>query len=288
MEKETIEANDLKFRKKLQELRSNLASRQQVNQHRPKSRNFAIVAIPIVLAVGVLFYLTGKISQNNQTIPISGSGPLQIEKAEQPEVTNQKPDDETIHDNSPSEIESTNLSQIQDIPSADLIDKSAKPDNAPAFSEEKPLEFVNASNNTAPEDTVSKKTSGNDSAGLTSLPEKSKLPPGTRITRVLTCKQVKSRRCASSQSVFALGRNKKVHVWMEVVSESVPYTLKHVYYHENKKYCEVPLRINLRRMRTWSNITLKSSKMVGSWRVEIVAEDGTKLGEKSFKVISRI
>jgi hypothetical protein len=110
-------------------------------------------------------------------------------------------------------------------------------------------------------------------------------PYGLRITQLLVCSGVKDRNCIVRQSDFVLRKGQKPHVWMEVFSNSVPYVLKHVYYREGRKYVEVPLKIKYPRMRTWSFITLKDLDQLGSWHVEIVAEDGTLLGRAEFKVI---
>jgi hypothetical protein len=110
-------------------------------------------------------------------------------------------------------------------------------------------------------------------------------PYGSRITQLLVCSGVKDRNCIVRQSDFVLRKGQNPHVWMEVFSNSVPYVLKHVYYREGRKYVEVPLKIKYPRMRTWSFITLKDLDQLGSWHVEIVAEDGTVFGRAEFKVI---
>lgn len=107
---------------------------------------------------------------------------------------------------------------------------------------------------------------------------------GIRIAQHLVCSGVKDRNCISEQSVFGLENNQNPHVWMEVYSDSLPVTLKHVYYHEGQKYVEVSLKIEYRRTRTWSYVTLKNTTLIGSWHVEIVTEDDTLLGRVDFKV----
>lgn len=123
-------------------------------------------------------------------------------------------------------------------------------------------------------------------AAAESEPERPVEPPRrrTRIAQSLTCLDVEARQCIGNQSVFALSQHNNPHVWMEVHSQALPYVIKHVYYHEGRKYAEVPLAIKYSRMRTWSNITLRSPVYVGSWWVEIVTEDGTVLGQLRFQV----
>ncbi len=111
-------------------------------------------------------------------------------------------------------------------------------------------------------------------------------PPLARnqITQSLACRVVEARQCIGDQSVFALNEHNNPHIWMDVHSQSLPYVLKHIYYHEGRKYAEIPLVIKYPRMRTWSNVTLQSPTRVGSWRVEIVTEDGKLLDQVAFRV----
>jgi hypothetical protein len=95
---------------------------------------------------------------------------------------------------------------------------------------------------------------------------------------------VVARECVGAQEVFALHEHNVPHVWMTVYSQNLPYVLKHVYYHEGERYAEVPLAITYPRMRTWSNVTLRSPTHVGAWRVEIVTEDGTIVQQVTFRV----
>ena len=85
--------------------------------------------------------------------------------------------------------------------------------------------------------------------------------------------------------MFALHEHNVPYVWMTVYSQNLPYVLKHVYYHEGERYAEVPLAITSPRMRTWSNVTLRSPTQVGAWHVEIVTEEGTVVQQVEFRVI---
>jgi hypothetical protein len=71
---------------------------------------------------------------------------------------------------------------------------------------------------------------------------------------------------------------------MIVYSHKLPYVLTHVYYHEGRRYTEVPLAITYRRMRTWSRVTLQSPTQMGSWRVDIITDDGTVIDQVAFRV----
>jgi Protein of unknown function (DUF2914) len=74
-------------------------------------------------------------------------------------------------------------------------------------------------------------------------------------------------------------------IWMKVLSENPPFTLSHVYYFNERKYCEVPLAIRYNRMRTWSSVSLKSPDHIGKWRVEVIADNGAKLDQVEFTVV---
>lgn len=105
-----------------------------------------------------------------------------------------------------------------------------------------------------------------------------------RIGQSLSCRGVRAHQCRQPQSSFALHEHNQPHVWMVVYSQTVPHTLTHVYYHEDQKYCEVPLGIAHPRTRTWSRVTLDRPTHLGAWRVEIVAEDGEVLDRVAFRV----
>ncbi len=116
-----------------------------------------------------------------------------------------------------------------------------------------------------------------------SAEEKEHLPT-FHIAEIVTCKRVEKRTCISPQKKFSLHDDPTPVVWMDVRSEVSPFILKHVYYFNGKKYCEVPLTIKYSRMRTWSNVTLKYPENVGQWRVEINTSENEKLAQVEFEV----
>ena len=105
-----------------------------------------------------------------------------------------------------------------------------------------------------------------------------------RIARSRACASVQARQCRNAQENFSISGDAKPYVWMLVYSKSLPYVLKHVYYHEGRKYAQVLLNIKHERMRTWSTIRLKGQAHVGSWRVDIESADGTVLDQVAFEV----
>ncbi len=301
MKKETIEANDLKFREKLQGLRSQLVSRHQSN---PKKRNpyiFIKVAIPLVLVILGAAYLTAQKIQSYPTVSAPVSDQLQITESKHSDPPEQNPGEQIQPGKNTPEFENPRFSHAQDPLGAGPGKASPKLAGPLSASENKSVEtnvsipvIENSEAKKTPvkifsskkADKITSKTSDEEQTGSTSELKKSPVLQRVKISRMVTCSGVKSRMPVEPRSVFSLDKHRNAHVWMEVHSEAVPYTLKHVYYHEGEKYCEVPLRIKFLRMRTWSNITLKNPTFIGSWRVDIVAEDGTVLLKKTFEVIA--
>ena len=138
-----------------------------------------------------------------------------------------------------------------------------------------------------------RKISVNEKSGITDAADKKIRPkfskpkpePGlTRISELLTCRAVENRRHTPSQKVFPLRRNSKVFVWMDVRSKKVPSTIMLVFYHNSKRYCQIPLRIRYPQMRTWGYITLRGHKSLGRWRADVVSA-GQRLSQIEFSVV---
>ena len=104
------------------------------------------------------------------------------------------------------------------------------------------------------------------------------------VARSVVCKEVKERNPIGEQHIFSVKENRFSVVWTEVRSKVFPRELRHIYYLNGKKYCEVPLLVKYPRMRTWSKVTLRDRNQIGSWKVDIVTEDGTILEEIEFEV----
>lgn len=114
--------------------------------------------------------------------------------------------------------------------------------------------------------------------------ETSDLPRHIKISKIVSCSGVSDRQCVSPRTTFSLSDVPTPFVWMNVLSDTQPFTLTHVYYLNGHPYCEVPLDIRYPRMRTWSRITLDSMDQMGNWRVEVVADDGEILDRIEFTV----
>ncbi len=316
MKKDNIETKDQEFRDKLKELRINMAIRQEMaDLKKNEPRNYFKVVIPLMAILVLAVFFVGKTIRSHY--PASATIPYKVKIAEN-EQESAAPD-QTESEGTSAELKNPGEFQSTDIVIADSEENAPNPEGLVFESEgekgesssethmatdserksEVPLKIETTNDTIADEDasrddmdsTTSLDTEIPGTDEVKSVPAQSSSVGllshyGTRIAQKFVCSGVKDRNCLAPQTVFALKKNQNPHVWMEVYSDSVPYTLKHVYYHEGRKYVEVPLRIEYRRMRTWSYITLTGSTLVGSWHVETVAEDGTVLGRADFQVLT--
>ena len=127
------------------------------------------------------------------------------------------------------------------------------------------------------------KTSGK--IGLSEIPEQISPETDMRIAEIVACQGVKNRQPVSRKNEFSLQQGATPYVWMDVRSKKTPYKLRHVYYLNGRRYCEVPLAIIYPRMRTWSNVTLRHPYETGQWRVDVVTRKGKILSQIKFSVI---
>ncbi len=296
MEKETIEANDEKFREKLQDLRSKLSSRRFFHQNKNRSFLFSRRTILFLAILAIASYFTAHNTIMRKNFSLTSHQLLKTEK-QYPQFSKENSSRQTIPAQSPAKPENHSSSR-ENIGNKSIAETTEIQFLPGKKSFDSPNEISIEKNPKT--EKISEAASFSDKSGGQPLktgqdsfnPEKGKGGDGhlshhTRISGLLTCSSIDSRTCAGRRSVFALDEDIKPHVWMEVHSESVPYILKHVYYHEGQKYCEVPLQIKFPRMRTWSNITLGGSRFKGSWRVEIVTEDGSILDQTAFRVVDK-
>jgi multidrug efflux pump subunit AcrB len=103
------------------------------------------------------------------------------------------------------------------------------------------------------------------------------------LVSAVVCEGVRNHRHLDKKNRFNLTKARRAYVWMEVRSNQQPFVMRHVYYLNGRKYCEVPLKIRYPRMRTWSYVTLRKANHAGAWTVEIVC-DGRVLETVGFQV----
>jgi hypothetical protein len=93
------------------------------------------------------------------------------------------------------------------------------------------------------------------------------------LVSAVACQGVQNHQHIDNRNVFYTSDTHRAYVWMEIRSKEQPFVIKHIYYLNDQKYCEVPLDIKYSRMRTWSYITLDKEDHTGSWKVEIVCNN---------------
>jgi len=281
MEKETIKANDLRFRQKVEELRAHLASRQRAYTRQRKIGLYLTVLGALVMVTVVGAYFLGNLVVRDQATPLVTSEQHAVATA---------PPEAPISVQPPTPARETaagvSLTPAQAPPAAPLTEVPTAveaPAPAPAAEVEQASPAVEppVSAPAAP----SLPTPVPSTTPLIS-PETALGGAGAdfRIARSLACLGVAARQCLGPQNVFALHEHNVPHVWMIVYSHKLPYVLTHVYYHEGRRYAEVPLAITYPRMRTWSRVTLQSPTHIGSWRVDIITDDGTVIDQVAFRV----
>ena len=269
MKKKDIEDRDFERWNMLREMRLKGAKNQSDNQMRaePNSRNprnLVMAAILVLVVLGAAAYFAGKKMRNDPHS--SASSPNNPKKGEYryPVPRNRS---ETIAATNPKDASKTRPNIRSTTPAFSVEDLSRR-----------------SFDSSAGRDSESLETKGSEPDPPPTGSESSFSPYGARIARYLVCSGVKARECASPQTHFTLTGSVSPHMWMEVFSETVPYALKHVYYHEGRKFVEIPLGIKHRRMRTWSYVTLNDAAQAGSWHVEIQTVEGKVLGRAEFKV----
>lgn len=72
----------------------------------------------------------------------------------------------------------------------------------------------------------------------------------------------------------------RVYCWNKVKSETVPVSIKHVWYADGKMINDVTLNINVSPSRTWSYKTVWPA----AWKVEVVDDAGTVIETSEFVV----
>ena len=103
-----------------------------------------------------------------------------------------------------------------------------------------------------------------------------------KVQKFAFCKEVKDREPVGVNKEFSLD-DERVYLWTSIYGAEEPTTIKHVWYHENKKMLEVPLKIRYKRTRTWSYKTIYPG-YAGKWHVEIVDEKEKVLKKVSFEI----
>jgi hypothetical protein len=75
----------------------------------------------------------------------------------------------------------------------------------------------------------------------------------------------------------------ELYAFTHIVGAESDTRVTHKWYYGEKLMAEVQLRVGADNWRTWSSKKVRAD-WVGEWRVEVIAEDGTKLDTITFTV----
>jgi hypothetical protein len=116
-------------------------------------------------------------------------------------------------------------------------------------------------------------------ASLAAAQEKTAGDQGLKVEKAVAATSVEDREPVGEATEFEASVG-KVYCWSKIAAETVPTTIKHVWYQGEQKVFEKDLDIKFPSTRTWSAKTIQA----GSWRVDITDEAGTVLDSVSFTV----
>ena len=104
----------------------------------------------------------------------------------------------------------------------------------------------------------------------------------TRVTEMVIATAIEAREPVAPGTLFSKDAERLVcHSRM---ASEVPTTITHVWYRNGEQMASIPLHIGAAASwRTWSSKAMFPA-MAASWRVDIVAEDGTLLAQTDFTV----
>lgn len=138
--------------------------------------------------------------------------------------------------------------------------------------------------------TASEKTIAERSQPATDPPvdpvsaEQRNLSGDVQITQLVSCGDVQDKQYVFEKSTFSVAADPVAMVWMRVLSETPPFTLKHVYSLNGEHYCDVSLTIRYPHMRTWSRVAIDRDVHIGKWHVDVVNENEEILDQIEFTV----
>jgi DUF2914 family protein len=75
----------------------------------------------------------------------------------------------------------------------------------------------------------------------------------------------------------------RIYCWTKIISQTVPTTIKHVWYADAEQAAEVTLNVQYPSTRTWSSKVIRP----GKWRVDVLGETGEVLATTDFTVTAQ-
>lgn len=106
------------------------------------------------------------------------------------------------------------------------------------------------------------------------------------IQELVVCRHIKHRKYVSPENRFSMknGAELVVWTWMKALTDKPRQDLSHIYYLNDKRFCRIILPVPFRRTRTWSKLVLNKPSHAGSWRVDVVDNNGQVLARADFTV----
>jgi len=112
--------------------------------------------------------------------------------------------------------------------------------------------------------------------------EKTGAEDGIRVEEMVFCAGVKDRQPAGVDTVFA-NTVERIYCLTKIVGAKDTTSVAHVWYRGDKEMARVKLPVKSASWRTWSSKRIWE-KWTGTWRVDVVGEDGKVVGSKGFAV----
>lgn len=100
-----------------------------------------------------------------------------------------------------------------------------------------------------------------------------------QVEKMVFAKSVEARQPVGEAESFSADIV-QVYCWTRVKCTQVPCTIQHVWYKNDKKVLEVPLKVKSSTSRTWSVKNISA----GQWRVDVVDDSGNVILSGSFIV----
>lgn len=102
------------------------------------------------------------------------------------------------------------------------------------------------------------------------------------VARMVLCEGVENREPMNASTDFSPDVS-QVYCFTEIKNAPGPTTITHRWFHGEDLMAEVPLMVHGERYRTWSSKQIVP-QATGEWRVVVVDESGSSLGEITFRV----
>ena len=102
---------------------------------------------------------------------------------------------------------------------------------------------------------------------------------GVKVEKIVAATSVNNLELVGESNEFSSSVG-TVYCWTKVRSQSVPATIKHVWYVGDKKVFEYSLNLKFNSTRTWSSKSLRP----GDWNVDVTDDAGVVLSSVSFVV----